>query len=91
MSVIVAPRLPWYTSYWVASSAMIPFSRVGMDFTHGVGRAPNTTNAAWGGLATQLIVNGWAGPTKTVGAVIPQVGRHGSTSQSLGTSMSTPW
>jgi len=90
MVVIVTARFPSYGSSWVAKKASSPFRFVATIFNP-LGSAPRMTSAPAGGLASQLISDGWAGPIKTVGVVTPHVARHGSTSQSFGTSMPTPW
>src|ERR1700730_6768048 len=89
--VIVAPRLPWYTSYWVATVAVSPFKSLDTDCEPLAPRSPWMTSAPARGFATQSVANRWAGPKKTVGVVTPHVRRHGSTTQSLGTAMPTPW
>ena len=91
MSVIATPGLPSNASPWVATVAGIPFKSFDTDASPLIGSAPRTTKAPAGGFASQSIARGWAGPMKTVGVVTPQVRRQGSTAQSLGTSMPTPW
>jgi len=91
MLVVVTPALPLDTSSWVETVAGIPFKSFDTDASPLIGSVSRTTSDLAGGFDTQAMANGLAGPMKTVGVSTPQVGSHGSTSQSLGTSMPTPW